>query len=135
MILSQVWIYQISIKFFLYWMISYLVWWLQLKSEQVVECYSENTLVILIPKHLTTFCWGNYHDSWWSYLTVDSKKLYDLSNHAKVPSLQRGIQSTNNKSSFHGGFSVISTLRRPFKLKDSTVHTVIIQNQLCMKVQ
>ena len=36
-----------------------------------------------------------------------------------VPSLKRGIQSTRNKSYFHGRFSVLSAFRSPFKLKIS----------------
>ena len=45
------------------------------------------------------------------------KESYDLFHHTKVPLLKRGMQSTSNKGSFHGRFSVISVFRNPFKMK------------------
>ena len=47
----------------------------------------------------------------------DISKIYDLSNHEKVPNEKINVTTTSHVDSFHGRFSVLSALSTPFKLK------------------
>ena len=67
-----------------------------------------------------------FYESWCKHLTDESTRVYDLSNHIKVPTKRRGDNHSSNIKGFHGRFSVISALRSPITLKISIVLTVIL---------
>ena len=54
-----------------------------------------------------------------SYVKKNIKYAYELCNHKKVPNAKKSMQMqiTSKINYFHGRFSVLSSLRTPFKLK------------------
>ena len=65
--------------------------------------------------NLKTGFWNNVHDSWCKHINEETTRAYVLSNHIIVQ--KRSENNSSNIKSFHGRFSVISTLRSPIKLK------------------